>query len=223
MLDAGLGAVSWGPIEDGHLAGVLGVLVGLFLASCFGFVVALALERLALRGLARATIRFRAPVRGAQWVSSAWLAFSHGSNDAQKSVGVVIALLVAAGYSIGPASQLEITVICSVALTIGTALGGWSIVRTIGRRIFPLRALDGLVSQASSASVILAASLAGAPVSTTQVVASSIVGIGVGRGRWRHVAWQIVGRIGLTWVTTMPAAGIIGAVVLPIWKLLPGG
>jgi len=223
VLDAGIDAVSWGPVADGHLAGVLGVLVGLFLASCFGFVVALALERLALRGLARATIRFRRPVRGAQWVSSAWLAFSHGSNDAQKSVGVVVALLVAAGYTVGPSSQLEITLACSVALTLGTALGGWSIVRTIGRRIFPLRVLDGLVSQASSAGVILAASLAGAPVSTTQVVASSIVGIGVGRGRWRHVAWQIVGRIGLTWVTTMPAAGIIGAAFLPIWKLLPGG
>ena len=70
---------------------------------------------------------------------------------------------------------------CSLALTLGTALGGWSIVRTIGRRIFPLRSLDGLVSQTSSAGVILAASIAGAPVSTTQVVATSIVGIGVGR------------------------------------------
>jgi PiT family inorganic phosphate transporter len=109
----------------------------------------------------------------------------------------------------------------SIALTVGTALGGWTIVRTIGRRIFPLRSVDGLVSQTSSAAVILAASVLGAPVSTTQVVSSSIVGIGVGRGRWRHVSWGIVRDIAIAWLTTMPAAGLLGAILLPLWKLIP--
>ncbi len=223
LLDDGLGAVNWGPIQDGQLAGVLGVLIGLFLASCLGFVVALALERFALRAMDRATVRFQRPVRGAQWVASAWLAFSHGSNDAQKAVGIIAALLVASGHASSLSTPIGVTLACSLALTVGTALGGWSIVRTIGRRIFPLRSLDGVVSQTASAGVILAASIAGAPVSTTQVVATSIVGIGVGRRRWRHVGWRIVGEIGVAWLTTMPAAGIIAAFALPAWKLLPGG
>jgi PiT family inorganic phosphate transporter len=223
LFDAGLDAVNWGPVHDGQLGGVLGVLAGLLLASCLGFVVALVLERLALRAMDRATVRFLGPVRGAEWVASAWLAFSHGSNDAQKAVGIIAALLVASGHATSLSAPLGIILACSLALTLGTALGGWSIVRTIGRRIFPLRSLDGLVSQASSAGVILAASIAGAPVSTTQVVASSIVGIGVGRRRWRHVGWGIVGEIGIAWLTTMPAAGIIAVVLLPVWKLLPGG
>ena len=83
--------------------------------------------------------------------------------------------------------------------------------------------LDGLVSQSTSASVIFVATIVGAPVSTTQVVSSSVVGIGVGRSRWRHISWQIVRNIALAWVTTMPAAGLIAALSLPIWKLLPGG
>jgi PiT family inorganic phosphate transporter len=223
LLDGGLHAVNWGPIRDGQLAGVLGVLIGLFIASCLGFVVAVGLERFALRAMDRATTRFRQPVRGAQWVTSAWLAFSHGSNDAQKAVGIIAALLVASGHATSLSTPVGITLACSLALTLGTALGGWSIVRTIGRRIFPLRSLDGLVSQTASAGVILAASIAGAPVSTTQVVATTIVGIGVGRRRWRHVGWAIVGEIGVAWLTTMPAAGIIAAIALPAWKLVPGG
>jgi inorganic phosphate transporter, PiT family len=223
MFDNGLDAVDWGPVHEGQLAGVFGVLAGLLLASLLGLVVAFAMERLALRAMGRATVRFLGPVRGAEWLASAWLAFSHGSNDAQKAIGIIAALLVASGHATSLSAPIGVILPCSVALTLGTALGGWSIVRTIGRRIFPLRSLDGLVSQASSAGVILAASIAGAPVSTTQVVASSIVGIGLGRRRWRHVGWAIVGQIGIAWLTTMPAAGLLAVVLLPIWKSLPGG
>jgi PiT family inorganic phosphate transporter len=99
-------------------------------------------------------------------------------------------------------------------------MGGWRIVRTIGRRIFRLRALDGIVSQSSSAGILLGASLIGAPISTTQVVSSSVVGIGLARHRYRHVNWYIVRNIGLAWVTTLPAAGILGAIALPLWKWL---
>jgi PiT family inorganic phosphate transporter len=107
-----------------------------------------------------------------------------------------------------------------VALTLGTALGGWGIVHTIGRRIFPVKTVDGLVSQGSSAAVIFAASILGAPVSTNQIVASSIVGIGLARRRWHHVRWEVVRRNLMTWLTTIPAAGLIGAISLPLWRLL---
>ena len=127
----------------------------------------------------------------------------------------------------GRATSLDVSpllvVVAAGALSAGMLLGGWGLVRTMGRGIFPLRSLDGLVSQGSSAGVLLAASLAGAPVSTTQVVASSLVGVGLGRRRWRHVGWHIVQRIAVAWLTTPLAAAIIAVLALPLWRLLPGG
>lgn len=223
LLESGVTAVNWGPLQSGHVGGVFGVLIGILVATVAGLVVALVLERLALRVMRRATTRFRSPIRAAQFATSAWLAFSHGSNDAQKSVGIIAALLLASGHTSTLHASVWVIAGCAAAVTVGTALGGWTIVRTIGRRLFPVRSLDGLVSQTSSAGVIFAASILGAPISTTQVVATTVVGIGVGRRRWRHVGWKIVGDIGVAWVTTMPAAGIIGAALLPFWKMLAGG
>lgn len=221
LLDSGPGSVNLGPFHDGHLYGVLGVLIGLVLATTMGFAVALILERILLLATRRASARLRAPVRNVQWATSAFLAFSHGSNDAQKTVGIIAGLLLASGNATTLSAPLPVVLGASIALTVGTALGGWGIIKTVGRRIFPIRSLDGLVSQSSSASVIFVASLVGAPVSTTQVVSSSIVGIGVGRSRWRHVSWEVVREIALAWLTTMPAAAIIAALSLPLWKSLP--
>ena len=113
---------------------------------------------------------------------SAALAFSHGANDAQKSVGVIAALLLADGRIDTLAAPTWTKLVCAAALTAGTALGGWRIIRTVGRRIYRIRAVEGLASQTASAGVIFGASLVGGPVSTTQVVASSVVGIGAGDG-----------------------------------------
>ena len=113
---------------------------------------------------------------------SAALAFSHGANDAQKSIGVIAALLLAAGRIDTLAAPLWAKLVCAAALTVGTTLGGWRIIRTVGRGIYRIQAVDGLASQTASAGVILGASVVGAPVSTTQVVASSVIGVGVGAG-----------------------------------------
>jgi inorganic phosphate transporter, PiT family len=214
-------AVNWGHFEGLKVNGVVGILVALALSPVVGLAAASVLQVLVRRGLRRATVRARGPVRRGQWVASAWLAFSHGSNDAQKSVGIVAALLLANG-SIQAIDAVPRWVIVGSAamMTLGTALGGWKIVRTIGRGIFRLRPLDGLVSQVSSASVIFGATLVGAPVSTTQVVASSVVGAGVGRGRFRHVAWQVVQKMLIAWVTTLPAAAVLAAAFLPLWRWL---
>jgi PiT family inorganic phosphate transporter len=219
----GLGAVAWGPLVDGNLGGVLGILIGILLAIALGFGVAWLLEHAALRLMRRASVRMAGPVRRAQWLTSAWLAFGQGANDASKTVGVIAALLVATGQleDVGGAGS-GVVIACSVALTTGTAVGGWRIVKTIGKRIFPLRSIDGLVSQTSSAGVIFGASLAGLPVSTSQVVSSSVVGIGVGRERWRHVSWDMVREIGVAWLTTMPAAAILAVLTLPLWRHFAG-
>jgi PiT family inorganic phosphate transporter len=220
LVAAGGDAVHWGGFDGWRPVGVLGVLVVLAVSPLVGFGTAAVLEAAARRGVRRASTAFAGPVRRAQWVTSAWLSFSHGANDAQKSVGIVAALLLANGTTRSLHAPLWVKVASAIALTVGTALGGWSIVRTIGRRIVRLRPLDGLVSQTSSAAVILGSSLLGAPVSTTQVVSSSVVGTGVGRGRTRRIRWQVVRGIALAWLTTLPAAGVLAVAVLPVWRWL---
>jgi PiT family inorganic phosphate transporter len=221
VVEAGAGAVNWGGVGGGHPTGVVGALVALAVSPVLGFGAAWAMERGVRRGLRRVTTRANRPVLRAQWLTSGWLAFSHGANDAQKAVGVLAVLLLAHGTTGSLSVPVWATLACALALTMGTALGGWRIVKTIGRRIFRIRPVDGLVSQTSSAAVILVASLVGAPASTTQVVSSSVVGVGVGRRRYRHVGWGVVGSILLAWVTTFPAVAVLAALLVPLWRWLP--
>jgi PiT family inorganic phosphate transporter len=148
------------------------------------------------------------------------LALFHGANDAQKAVGVVALLLVAGGELHQLTSPTWVELACGVALTAGTAIGGWPIVKTLGRRITLIRPIDALASQAGSSAVLLGATLIGAPVSTTQVVASSVVGVGGGRRRWRHVRWRVVRAMLLAWLITVPASAIFAILALVPWRLL---
>jgi PiT family inorganic phosphate transporter len=218
LAQGGWAAVNIGGMDGLHPVGLVGTLIALLVSPVLG----LAGGFLVLRALRRLTRRFTRrwdrPLVGGEWVAAAALSYSHGSNDAQKSMGVIAALLVATGYTESFTVPLWVKVATGLAVTVGTTLGGWRIVRTIGTRIYKLLPLDSLASQSSSTAVILGASLLGAPVSTTQVVASSVVGVGGGRRHWHHVRWVVVRRIGLAWVTTIPAAAILSVLALYIWK-----
>ena len=211
-------AVRLGGIEDGHFVGVAGALIALAIAPIAGFALGLTSERLVRRALARATTRVAQPVRRAQWALAAAVGFGHGSNDAQKLMGVIAVLLVAGGYQQDFAIPLWVKLACGVALTLGTALGGWRIVRTIGTGIFKLRPIDGLASQAGASTVLLTASAVGAPVSTTHVVTSAVVGAGGGRRRWRHIRWEVVRSIGAGWLLTLPVSAALAAVTVVAWE-----
>jgi inorganic phosphate transporter, PiT family len=215
---AGLGAVRWGGLHGIEPRGVGGTLVALAVSPLVGFLFALAVTRADLRLLRRATRRVLAPIRAGEWVMSAALSFSHGANDGQKAMGVIAAALLATGHLHSFAVPLWVRALCAVALTLGTSLGGWRIIRTVGRRIFRLGAIDALASQSSSTAVILAASFVGGPVSTTHVVASSVVGVGAGRRRWRHVRWAVVRSMAFAWIATLPASALIGAGALLVWS-----
>jgi PiT family inorganic phosphate transporter len=218
LAEGGADAVNWGGFDGWHPVGVIGTLVALAVSPLIGAAVAFALIRALTSAFRRATRRLRAPVDAGQWASSAALAFSHGANDAQKAVGVIAALLLASGHTDTLSAPTWAVVGSAAALTLGTALGGWRIVRTIGQRIYRIRPLDGFASQTGSAGVIICASLLGAPVSTTHVVASSVVGVGAGRSRWRHVRWAIVREMLLAWVTTIPATAALGGATLVLWR-----
>ncbi len=211
LAEGGIHAVNWGGLHGGHPVGVFGTLISLAASPPLGALAALLAIR-ALRRLGRrATRRWATPTRGAQWATAAALAFSHGANDAQKSVGVIAALLLASGRISTLAAPTWVNLMCAVALTAGTALGGWPIIRTVGHGIYRIQPIEGLASTAASAAVIFGASLAGAPTSTSQVVASSVVGVGGGRWRWRHVHWEVVRQMGLAWVITLPVTGALAA------------
>ncbi len=172
-----------------------------------------------MTALNRARREVAEPIRRSEWGTAAALAFSYGTNDAQKMTGVITLLLVAHGELASFTVPLWVKVLSAASLTVRTSLVGWRIVRTLGMGIVRLRPLDGLVSQASSASVIFAAAALGAPVSATHVVASSIVGVGA-QQRWRHVRWAVVLEMGLAWVVTLAACAVLAGVFLPAWKAL---
>lgn len=219
VVTGGLSAVQWGGFDGLKPYGVIGVLVALAISPLLGAGAGLALEYAARRAVRRASRRARTPILRGQWGTSAALAFAHGTNDAQKTMGLITLALVSAGNLSEFVVPLWVKVVCAVAMTLGTAFGGWRIARTIGRGIYRIRPLDGLVSQGSSALVIGGASALGAPVSTTHVVASSVVGVGAER-RWRHVRWPVVREILSAWVVTLPACAAMAAAVSWIGGLI---
>ncbi len=215
--EAGVSAIRWGGLEGIKPVGIAGVMIALAVSPVIGFGFGLLFARINRRLLMRATRRVRSPIRASEWGMSAALAFGHGANDAQKAMGVLAALLLASGHLSSLTVPLWVKLTCGGALTLGTATGGWRIIRTIGRRIFHLASIDAFSSQSASTAVVLPATLVGAPVSTTQVVASSVVGVGGGRRRWRHVRWSVVRSIAYAWLLTLPASAALGAIILVVW------
>lgn len=217
---AGLDAVNWAGLDGWRPSGVAGVLVALAVSPALGAAAALIALRAFRRALRRATRRLETPVRRAQWATAGLLAISQGANDVQKAVGVAAAVLLAEGTTSSLDPPFLLTFGTALAMAAGTALGSWRIVRTIGRRIYDLRPLDSLASQTGSSAVVLAASVAGAPVSTTHVVASSVVGVGGGRRRWSRIRWAVVREMGIAWVLTIPATAALATAGLAGWRWL---
>lgn len=217
LAQGGSHAVAWGGLHGLRPVGALGSLVWLVLSTVLAVALALMCIRAARRSLRGAPRRVVVPIRRGEVVTTAALAFAHGSNDAQKTMGL-IALALYGGRDLATLSvPLWAEVTAAAALTLGTSLGGWRVVRTLGRRIYPIGPLEGLVSQGSSSAIVLLASVVGAPVSTTDVVAPAIVGVGVGE-RWRHVRWRVVEQIAVAWVMTLPVSAALAAVAYPIWR-----
>jgi PiT family inorganic phosphate transporter len=220
IAEQGTDAVNWGGLDGLKPEGVLGVLIALAVSPLLGFGIAFGLMRIYQRLLRRATRRIGGPIVPGEWAMSAALSLSHGANDAQKGMGVIAALLLATGHLDSLSVPLWVKLSAGAALTLGTAIGGWRIVRTVGRRIVHLSPLTAFTSQSASTGVILGASLVGAPVSTTQVVASSVVGVGGGRRRWRHIRWRVVRAMAVAWLLTLPSSGVLAAITLFVWDAI---
>ena len=151
-------------------------------------------------------------LRAFQWLTTGVLAFSHGTNDAQKGMGMIAMILVLGGVNAQFYVPLWVIMASATAITIGTLTGGWRIVRTLGFGIYKVRPIHALDSQITSAGVILAASSLGAPVSTTQVVSTAIMGVGAAE-RPKSVRWGTAKHILGTWLITIPGAASVSIAI----------
>jgi PiT family inorganic phosphate transporter len=165
----------------------------------------------------------RAGFRIGQIFTSSLVALSHGTNDAQKTMGVITLVLIASGLQpAGSSPQWWVILACAAAIGLGTYAGGWRIIRTVGTGLTEVRPAQGFSSESSTAAAILASSHLGFALSTTQVTSGSVIGSGLGR-RGTSIRWGTAGRIALGWVLTLPAAAIVGAVAALVTRLGPVG
>ena len=202
------------------IKGLLNILTALVISPPLGFVAGYFLLKL-VRFLSRsATPNINILFKKAQVVTAVGLALSHGTNDAQKTMGVITMGLLAAGVI--PEFKVPFWVVFVSAFTIalGTSIGGWRLIKTLGGKFFKIRPVDGFTTQIGSAGVIFAATLVGGPVSTTQVVTSAIMGVGSAE-RLSKVRWGVGKQIMLTWLITLPsAAGLAGIFYLIIRSIV---
>ena len=214
VLAVGTEHVAWGFTElaHGHVTGVMKVIAALILSPVIGFGFGYLIHTVARYALRAAHPRLNRQLRLGQYLTAAGLAFSHGANDAQKSMGILTLVLLLGGFIPRFEVPFWVMLACASALTLGILSGGWRIVRTLGFSIYKVRPLHALDSQLTSAGVIFTASLIGAPVSTTHVVATSIMGIGASEHP-RSVRWGKAREIVKTWLITIPASAFVGAIV----------
>jgi len=223
LMSAGPDHVSWGwhaLVEHGEFAGVTKIVTALLISPVAGFAVGWLLLKVLRVLLRRATPAANRPLRRLQWLGAAWLAFTHGTNDGQKSMGVITMVLLLGGFIPRFEVPWWVILVCAGAITLGTMSGGWRIVRTVGFGIYKLRPLHALTDQLSAAAVIEGAALFGGPVSTTHVVSSAIMGIGSAE-RPKAVRWSKAGEIVFTWLVTLPVAGMFGAGGWYLLRLIP--
>ena len=190
--------------------GIWLIAIALFTSPIIGFVIGALVLRLTLWLASGATPKANQFFKRAQMVTAVALALSHGTNDAQKTMGIITLGLVVLGYQSEFVIPPWVTIVNATAIGVGTAAGGWRIIRTLGGKFYRIRPVHSFASQLTSSLVILGASLLGGPVSTTQVVSSSILGAGAGH-RKSQVRWSVLNEIFLAWVLTVPAAAVLGA------------
>jgi len=202
VIDAGWQAIQMPGIEK--------ILIALFASPIIGFVFGFILLRLILLLSWKASPGINRFFKRGQIFTALTLALSHGTNDAQKTMGIITLALVTGGYLKVFAVPIWVIVICAGMIALGTAVGGNKLIKTLGGKFYKIRPVDGFSAQLASAVVILSASLVGGPVSTTQVVSSAIMGVGAAE-RVNKVRWGVAQEIATAWFLTIPATALVAA------------
>jgi PiT family inorganic phosphate transporter len=202
LFSAGLDAIK--------LKGIYKVLIALFTSPVIGFVFGFIALRIIYFFSQVATPRINHFFKRGQFLTTTGLALSYGANDGQKMIGVITLSLMVGGHLSKFDIPFWVTLSSALAMAVGTLLGGWRLIRTLGGKFYKIRPVHSFAAQMTSAFVILTASFAGLPVSTTQVVSSAIIGIGASE-RFGKVRWGVAGDILTAWIVTIPASAIFSA------------
>ncbi len=209
----GFGAPSYGSIAAKIL---LPLLVSPLAGFASGYLIMVALSWLFARSTpGRVNFLFKK----LQIVSSAFMATSHGLNDAQKTMGIITLALFIFHQIPEMAVPFWVKLSCALAMGLGTATGGWKIVKTMGHKIFKLEPIHGFAAETAAAAVISGASALGAPVSTTHVISTTVIGVGASK-RLSAVRWGVAGRLVVAWVLTIPASAVVAAVCYGLLELV---
>ena len=210
--------VAYGP-DKIMWGGLLYVVASLILSPFLGLLFGVVFLKVTLYLFRNATPKAGLFFNKMQILSSITLALSHGANDAQKSMGIITMSLVLLGILPTFHIPFWVILVCATAIAMGTASGGWRIIKTLGTKIYRLRPVHAFCAQTASATVILGAALLGGPVSTTHVVSSSIMGVGAGQ-RISAVRWGVAKSIIVAWFITIPASGIIAGLIFQLFRVL---
>ncbi|HSQ77617.1 MAG TPA: inorganic phosphate transporter [Nitrospirota bacterium] len=189
-----------------NVGGIIKILTSLLISPIMGIVFGYLFMKLILRLFGQLSPGVISKYFGRlQIVSSSFMAFGHGSNDAQKSLGIITMALMSGG-ALPQGSDVPkwVILICALAMGFGTLFGGWKIIKTLGVKMLKLEPIHGFAAETSSAAIIIASSHLGMPVSTTHVVSAAILGVGATK-RLSAVRWGIAGKIVMAWVLTLPA------------------
>lgn len=217
--------ILWGVSEfvsgNHQLEGIVKVIAALIISPLLGFVIAFIIQKISSLLLRNTRFKINEYIKKVQWIIAAALAFSHGSNDSQKITGLISLALISAGAVNAYSAQPFIKLTVGVVMFIGTAFGGWKIMKTLGRGIYDLRPIHSLNSMLSSGLSIILATFTGAPVSTTHVVVGGIMGVGAA-DEYRMVNWGIGKQIITAWFITIPCSAVSAAIIYFIinWRFL---
>ncbi len=211
ILSEGVGVV--------QIGGLTKIMIALLISPVLGLVFGFLIMKLTLLLVRSAPPSINKVFKRAQIATLIGLALSHGTNDAQKTMGVITMGLLAAGLIPSFHVPLWVIALSSGAIAFGTALGGWRLIRTLGGKIYRIRPIHGLTSQLAGAIVIMGAALFGGPVSTTQVMSSAIMGVGAAE-RLGKVRWLVLRDLATAWLLTIPSTAVLSAIVLLVMRLL---
>ena len=210
LVGAAIAYKGYGSLQIGSI--VDKVIIPLFMSPLAGF----AGGYLLMLALAWLTFKLKPKImnkmfRRLQVFAAAFMALSHGSNDGQKTMGIITLALFLFHQIPAVEVPIWVKIICALAMAIGTANGGWKIIKTMGKKIFKMEPVHGFAAETSSSLVIIIASAFGAPISTTHVFSASILGVGSSK-RFSAVRWGVAGNMVFAWVLTLPASAIVGMI-----------
>lgn len=213
----GLNSILWYTI-------LIKVILMLFLTPILGMLMGFIIMWIINIIFQNASYSFNEHFKRAQLLGAAFLAGAHSSNDAQKSMGVIAVLMLMSGLQNDFTIPFWVKFVCALALSSGLYFAGWKVVKTVGRDIFRLKPVESFSSQLGSSVVLCASGLLGSPVSTSQIVSSTVVGVGAMKNP-KAVKWDVVGRIFISWITTIPASAMISAALTALiyYGIIGGG